>query len=57
MDFCVYATMTLTAFGSGALVTTGGWTAMNLGTLLPLSLLAIALGGLALHRRAAVARP
>ena len=57
VDFCVYATMTLTAFGSGALVTTGGWTAMNLGTLLPLSLLAIALGGLALRRRAAVARP
>ena len=43
LDFCVYATMTLTSFSSGALVTTGGWTAMNTGTLLPLALLAVAL--------------
>jgi hypothetical protein len=26
VDFWVYSTMTLTAFGSSALVTTGGWT-------------------------------
>ncbi|OYU72488.1 MAG: MFS transporter, partial [Burkholderiales bacterium PBB5] len=26
LDFCVYSTMTLTSFSSGALVTTGGWT-------------------------------
>ena len=43
LDFCVYATMTLTSFASGALVTTGGWTAMNLGSLLPIALLAAAL--------------
>ena len=43
VDFCVYATMTFTSFGSGALVTTGGWQAMNLGSLLPLALLAAAL--------------
>ena len=43
LDFCVYATMTLTSFSSGALVTTGGWTAMNLGSLLPIALLAAAL--------------
>ena len=43
LDFCVYSTMTLTSFSSGALVTTGGWTAMNLGSLLPISLLAAAL--------------
>ncbi|MBL8351492.1 MAG: MFS transporter [Burkholderiaceae bacterium] len=43
IDFTVYATMTLTSFSSGALVTTGGWTAMNLGTLAPLLLLAAAL--------------
>jgi MFS family permease len=43
MDTTVYATMTLTSFSSGALVTTGGWTAMNVGTLLPLVLLAMAL--------------
>ncbi len=43
VDFCVYVTMTFTSFGSGALVTTGGWQAMNLGSLLPLALLAAAL--------------
>ena len=53
MDFWVYATMTLTSFSSGALVTTGGWTSMNLGTLLPLGLLGAALLWLASHRRAA----
>ncbi|MBI5259333.1 MAG: MFS transporter [Burkholderiales bacterium] len=53
VDFCVYFTMTLTSFASGALVTTGGWTAMNLGALLPLALLAAALGWLALRRRRA----
>jgi len=35
--------MTLTSFSSGALVTNGGWTAMNLGSLLPIALLAAAL--------------
>ena len=43
LDFTVYATMALTSFSSGALVTTGGWTAMNLGTLAPLLLLGAAL--------------
>ena len=47
VDFCVYATMTLTSFSSGALVTTGGWTAMNQGALLPLALMAAALVWLA----------
>ncbi len=46
IDFCVYTTMTLTSFSSGALVTTGGWTAMNIGTLLPLALMAAALAWL-----------
>ncbi len=43
LDFCVYATMTLTSFSSGALVTTGGWTSMNLGALVPLAIMAWAL--------------
>ena len=47
IDFCVYTTMTLTSFSSGALVTTGGWQAMNLGALLPLGLMALALMWLA----------
>jgi predicted MFS family arabinose efflux permease len=47
LDFCVYATMTITSFASGALVTVGGWTLMNVGALLPLALLGAALGWLA----------
>ena len=54
VDFCVYTTMTLTSFSSGALVTTGGWTAMNLGTLAPLALLAAALVWLARLRKTEV---
>ena len=46
--------MTLTSFSSGALVTTGGWTAMNLGTLAPLVLLGAALLWLQRLRRVAV---
>ncbi|MCU0813010.1 MAG: MFS transporter [Burkholderiaceae bacterium] len=53
VDFWVYTTMTLTSFGSGALVTTGGWTFMNIGSLVPLALLAGALGWLAWLRRGA----
>jgi MFS family permease len=43
LDFCVYSTMTLTSFSSGALVTTGGWTSMHLGALLPLAMMGAAL--------------
>jgi MFS family permease len=53
LDFCVYATMTLTSFSSGALVTTGGWQAMNLGALAPLALMGAALLWLPRVRRAA----
>ena len=50
MDRWVMGTMTVTSFSSGALVTTGGWSAMNLGALAPLALLAAALGWLARSR-------
>lgn len=43
MDFCVYTTMAFTSFGSGALVTTQGWTWLNLGSILPIALIAVAL--------------
>jgi MFS family permease len=56
VDFCVYLTMTVTSFSSGALVTTGGWTSMNFGTLLPLAALGGALAWLALLRRHAARR-
>jgi MFS family permease len=43
MDTTVLATMTLTSFSSGALVTTGGWRWMNLGSLVPLAATMVAL--------------
>jgi len=51
LDTGVYATMTLTSFSSGALVTTGGWQWMNWASLAPLTLCAAALAGLAWHQR------
>ena len=43
INFCVFATMALTSFASGALVTTQGWTWLNLGSLLPIALVGAAL--------------
>lgn len=53
MDTVIMATMTLTSLGSGALVTTQGWTWLNLGSIVPVALTAAALAWLALQRRAA----
>ncbi|CDN90636.1 Major facilitator superfamily protein [Hydrogenophaga intermedia] len=53
INFGVFATMALTSFASGALVTTQGWAWLNLGSLLPVALLAVALLWLARQRRAA----
>jgi MFS family permease len=52
MDFCVFTTMAFTSFASGALVTSGGWTWMNLGTIAPVASIALALIWLRLQRRA-----
>jgi len=57
MDTLVMATMTLTSLGSGALVTTQGWTWLNLGSIVPVLLIAAALAWLALRPRAAAAAP
>ena len=43
MDMCVFATMAVTSFASGALVTTQGWTLLNLGSLVPIGLVSLAL--------------
>ena len=43
INFCVFATMTLTSFASGALVTTHGWWWLNVGSLFPVCLTAMAL--------------
>jgi MFS family permease len=42
MDTCVFATMAVTSFASGALVTTQGWTWLNLGSLLPIAVVGVA---------------
>ena len=52
MDTTVMATMTLTSLGSGALVTTQGWTWLNLGSTVPVALAGVALVWLAVRRRA-----
>ncbi|MEN9843702.1 MAG: hypothetical protein RLZZ612_1531 [Pseudomonadota bacterium] len=43
INFCVFATMALTSFASGALVTTQGWALLNWGSLLPVILMALGL--------------
>ena len=52
MDTCVFATMALSSFSSGALVTTQGWTLLNLGSLVPIALVGAALLWLAAKQRA-----
>lgn len=51
MDFCVFATMMVSSFASGALITTQGWTWLNLGSLVPLALVGLALLWLARRQR------
>ena len=57
MDTVIFTTMTLSSFSSGALVTTQGWTLLNLGSIVPVVLAGGALAWLALLRRAAQNRP
>ncbi|MDP3606932.1 MAG: MFS transporter [Polaromonas sp.] len=55
LNFCVFAVLALSSLASGVLVTTQGWTLLNLGSLLPLGLTGAALAWLALQRRRQVA--
>ena len=43
INFCVFATMAFTSFASGALVTTQGWSLLNIGSMLPVALMAAGL--------------
>ena len=43
LNFFVFATLALSSFASGVLVTTRGWALLNYGSLLPVALMAIAL--------------
>jgi MFS family permease len=51
LNFCVFAVLALSSLASGVLVTTQGWTLLNLGSLLPLGLTGAALAWLAVQRR------
>ena len=53
MDACVFWTMALSSVSAGALITTQGWTLLNLGSLAPLALLGLALGWLGVSQRRA----
>jgi MFS family permease len=55
MDTCVFATMAVTSFSSGALVTTQGWTWLNVGSLVPMGLVSAALIWLMFSNRRAAA--
>ncbi|MDP2256230.1 MAG: MFS transporter [Polaromonas sp.] len=51
LNFCVFAVLAVSSLASGVLVTTQGWALLNLGSLLPLGLTALALAWLALGQR------
>jgi hypothetical protein len=51
LNFCIFATLALSSFASGVLVTTQGWRLLNLGSLLPVALTGAALLWLARRRR------
>ena len=53
INFFVFATMAVTSFASGALVTTQGWQLLNLGSLVPVLLTGVALAWLAWLKRSA----
>ena len=57
MDFCVFATMAVSSFASGALITTRGWDWLTLSTLPAVMLIAASLSWLAVvrHRAARLA--
>ena len=50
LNFCVFATLAVTSFASGVLVTTQGWRLLNLGSLVPVVLTGAALVWLARRR-------
>lgn len=51
MNFLLFAVMAVTSLSSGVLVTTQGWTLLNVGSLIPLLLVGVSLIWLAMHRR------
>jgi MFS family permease len=52
INFCVFATMAVSSFASGALVTTQGWMWLNIGSLVPVALTGLGLAWLGWQRQA-----
>jgi MFS family permease len=50
INFCVFGTMAVSSFSSGALVTTQGWQFLNIGTLVPTVIVSCALAWLYFNR-------
>lgn len=55
LNFCMFAVMAVTSLSAGALVTTRGWSLLNVGSLLPVAMVGTAIAWLALRRRGAAA--
>jgi MFS family permease len=53
INFCVFATMAVTSFASGALVTTQGWTLLNIGSIVPVAIAGLSLLWLWLRQKSA----
>ncbi|MBF6616088.1 MAG: MFS transporter [Candidimonas sp.] len=56
MDFCVFTCVAVSSFASGVLITTQGWMWINLGSLVPLLVISMALWWMARQRLTAVAQ-
>ena len=56
INFAVFATMAITAFASGALVTTQGWALLNMGSIVPVAIMGASLIWLARRQRAEAVR-
>lgn len=56
INFAVFATMAVTAFASGALVTTQGWALLNMGSIVPVAIMGASLIWLAQRQRAEAVR-
>jgi len=51
INFCVFGTMAVSSFSSGALVTTQGWQFLNIGTLIPTIIVGVSISWLFLNRK------
>ena len=49
LNFCVFAVLAISSLTSGVLVTTQGWTLLNLGSLIPLGMTGLLLGWLTIN--------